>query len=910
MRAISVASFGGPDVLQTRRRAHAGTGRRRGPRPAARRRREPGRHLHPGGHLRPQARPALHARHRWRRRDRRRRAATSSAWRRASACTSRAVLGRALHGHLRRARRRARDRRARRCRPRCRSRRARPSASRTRRRGARCSRRPSWRPGETVLVHGASGGVGLAAVQMAARARRASCIGTAGTEAGRELVRSEGAHRVFDHRAASYVDEILAFTGGHGVDVVLEMLANVNLERSLGMLAPARPRRGHRQPRLARVQPAPDHGQGSDGARHDAVEHERRGGRGGAGRRVRGPRERHAAPGGRPRVRPRRRAARPRGGRSRPARTARSSCSRESRRTVDRGRAAAACRGEPRSPRPLLAVARCSCCRCCSARRCSIRTRGCTPPSRRRWSSAATGSRRACSASRSSTSPRCSSGASRRRSRPSASTSSRSSCRACCSGRSAPSRRACWPAASSAGRRHARASRLRDACCCRSRSPRSPCTTSPRAVDHAGHAGAVRRRRQHATARATIGLGRARRAVAGPRGADEGADRRRPRRPAVRGVVPAGPAACGRPSLARGAAQPAGRRRRGRAVVPRDGARQPRLPALLLRRAAPARLRHDDAAARAAGRGGTTCRSWSAARCPGSSTSARRCGDVGRPGGRGSARPRRARIELLRHLGGARHGLPQHGRARSWSPTCCPSSRRSPSWRPARGRVRLATRAGAARSRAGGRPRACVRLGMAAVLPGAAIAATMWVGHRRAGRSRGRCGRRWRSRGWSWPRGRRDSRTRARWSACCGRMALTVVVALGRDAARGRPGVHGARRGPPLQPAAPPARRPCGSTTSAWDRSSSTSTRRCARALTPGQVVRARPELLLALRHAPADTDIVVPSRGDRRASSAASRWPHIPRCSPVTIASSRARTSSRPCGRRWTVRPVAARAG
>lgn len=92
-------------------------------------------------------------------------------------------------------------------------------------------------PGETVLVHGASGGVGLAAVQMAA-SHGCIVLGTASTEAGRELVRSEGAHRVFDHRAANYTDEIMTFTGGLGVSVVLEMLANVNLERSLGMLVP------------------------------------------------------------------------------------------------------------------------------------------------------------------------------------------------------------------------------------------------------------------------------------------------------------------------------------------------------------------------------------------------------------------------------------------------------------------------------------------------------------------------------------------------------------------------------------------------------------------------------------------------------------------------------------------------
>jgi NADPH2:quinone reductase len=91
-------------------------------------------------------------------------------------------------------------------------------------------------PGETVLVHGASGGVGLAAVQMAS-AHGAIVLGTAGTAEGRELVLSEGAHRVFDHRTAGYVDEIMAFTAGRGVNVVLEMLANVNLERSLGLLA-------------------------------------------------------------------------------------------------------------------------------------------------------------------------------------------------------------------------------------------------------------------------------------------------------------------------------------------------------------------------------------------------------------------------------------------------------------------------------------------------------------------------------------------------------------------------------------------------------------------------------------------------------------------------------------------------
>ena len=91
-------------------------------------------------------------------------------------------------------------------------------------------------PGESVLVHGASGGVGIAAVQLA-RAWGMTVLGTAGTEPGRELAARQGAHHVFDHRRAGYLDDILSLTGGRGVDVILEMLANVNLGKDLGILA-------------------------------------------------------------------------------------------------------------------------------------------------------------------------------------------------------------------------------------------------------------------------------------------------------------------------------------------------------------------------------------------------------------------------------------------------------------------------------------------------------------------------------------------------------------------------------------------------------------------------------------------------------------------------------------------------
>ena len=93
------------------------------------------------------------------------------------------------------------------------------------------------RAGETALIHGASGGVGVAAVQFA-RAQGLVVLGTAGTERGLDLVKQQGAHHVFDHSKRGYVEEILSATGGKGVDVVLEMLANVNLAADLKLLAP------------------------------------------------------------------------------------------------------------------------------------------------------------------------------------------------------------------------------------------------------------------------------------------------------------------------------------------------------------------------------------------------------------------------------------------------------------------------------------------------------------------------------------------------------------------------------------------------------------------------------------------------------------------------------------------------
>jgi NADPH2:quinone reductase len=90
--------------------------------------------------------------------------------------------------------------------------------------------------GETVLVHGASGGVGIGAVQLA-RARGLTVIGTAGTERGRTLVLQQGAHHVLDHTKPNYLNAVMELTAGRGADVILEMLANVNLPHDLAVVA-------------------------------------------------------------------------------------------------------------------------------------------------------------------------------------------------------------------------------------------------------------------------------------------------------------------------------------------------------------------------------------------------------------------------------------------------------------------------------------------------------------------------------------------------------------------------------------------------------------------------------------------------------------------------------------------------
>jgi len=96
--------------------------------------------------------------------------------------------------------------------------------------------RAEARPGEIVLVHGGSGGVGTAAIQLA-RAAGMIVLATAGTDRGLRHLAAMGAAHGFNHSTADYTDRILEATDGRGADVILEMLANVNLNRDLGLLA-------------------------------------------------------------------------------------------------------------------------------------------------------------------------------------------------------------------------------------------------------------------------------------------------------------------------------------------------------------------------------------------------------------------------------------------------------------------------------------------------------------------------------------------------------------------------------------------------------------------------------------------------------------------------------------------------
>jgi NADPH:quinone reductase len=90
--------------------------------------------------------------------------------------------------------------------------------------------------GETVFIHGASGSVGSSAIQLAKRAGL-RVVGSAGTAKGLELVRAEGVDHAVNHTEAGYMNDVRRLTGGNGPELILEMLANVNLAADMDLVA-------------------------------------------------------------------------------------------------------------------------------------------------------------------------------------------------------------------------------------------------------------------------------------------------------------------------------------------------------------------------------------------------------------------------------------------------------------------------------------------------------------------------------------------------------------------------------------------------------------------------------------------------------------------------------------------------
>jgi len=91
--------------------------------------------------------------------------------------------------------------------------------------------------GETVLIHGATGGVGTAALQLA-RAAGLTVIGTTGSKAGVELILSQGAHFVVNHHDPAHLDLARSSNENAGIDIIIEMAAHVNLGKDLKALNP------------------------------------------------------------------------------------------------------------------------------------------------------------------------------------------------------------------------------------------------------------------------------------------------------------------------------------------------------------------------------------------------------------------------------------------------------------------------------------------------------------------------------------------------------------------------------------------------------------------------------------------------------------------------------------------------
>ena len=96
--------------------------------------------------------------------------------------------------------------------------------------------RAALRAGETLLVHGAGGGVGLAAVEVG-KAMGATVIATASSEDKRALARAHGAEHVIDYRAGEFRDTVKSLTGGRGADVVFDPVGGEVFTQSMRCIA-------------------------------------------------------------------------------------------------------------------------------------------------------------------------------------------------------------------------------------------------------------------------------------------------------------------------------------------------------------------------------------------------------------------------------------------------------------------------------------------------------------------------------------------------------------------------------------------------------------------------------------------------------------------------------------------------
>lgn len=92
-------------------------------------------------------------------------------------------------------------------------------------------------PGEKILIHGAAGGVGIAAIQIA-KWCGAEIYATAGSDEKRDFLRLMGVEHIFDSRSLAYADQVMALTNGRGVDVVLNSLAGEAINRNFQVLKP------------------------------------------------------------------------------------------------------------------------------------------------------------------------------------------------------------------------------------------------------------------------------------------------------------------------------------------------------------------------------------------------------------------------------------------------------------------------------------------------------------------------------------------------------------------------------------------------------------------------------------------------------------------------------------------------